>query len=380
MSQATRHETSATLPAPPPAKMPSLEEVARHTLEIRFTSDERTLIRDSYCEGASEIEFQQLLRIAESRGLSPFKGQCHFTRFWNNQLKRWTWIVQVSIDGMRARAEASGLYDGQDEPEFEEDEDGHITLARVKVYRRDWNRPAVGVCYWDEFVQTNKDGDVSYMWQQKPRHMLSKCAEAQGLRKAFPERLGDTYAPEELADEPSRGRSRPAPVPTEDELAQLAERAKVLGLTGGQLARKMGKKFERYTRRDVDELNVLLEAIESGKYKADRVFPPAPRPAPQQTAPAQQAPVQQAPVQRPTTEPKEAPKPATPTPKETPDTGPKPGELVIALGRKLRAAATRDELETIRKDIAKAHSRSELTDPEFDELNDICRQFTEVTP
>lgn len=45
------------------------------------------------------------------------------------------WAAQVSIDGLRAIAERTGLYAGQDEPEFVENPDGTIKLCRV--WRRD---------------------------------------------------------------------------------------------------------------------------------------------------------------------------------------------------------------------------------------------------
>jgi hypothetical protein len=106
--------------------------------------------------------------------------------------------VQVSVDGLRAIAERTGKYDGQDEPEYELGDKGLIISCKVKVYRKDWSRPAVGVAYWDEYVQTKKDGAVTRFWASMPRVMIAKCAEAIAMRKAFPEDMSGLYVEEEM--------------------------------------------------------------------------------------------------------------------------------------------------------------------------------------
>ena len=104
----------------------------------------------------------------------------------------------MAIDGFRSIAEATGLYDGQDEPVFELDDEGLVVCAKVRAYRKDIGRPFVGVAFWDEFCQRTKEGDPTKMWRTMPRTMLAKCAESQALRKAFPEELGGLYSTEEM--------------------------------------------------------------------------------------------------------------------------------------------------------------------------------------
>jgi hypothetical protein len=120
----------------------------------------------------------------------------------------------VGIDGLRAIAERTGRYGGQDEPEFEYDGHGALKSCKVRVYRKDIERPFVGVAFFREYAQTKKDGSLTSMWATKPHVMLSKCAEALGLRKGFPEDMAGLYAPEEMGAEDERELNPPPPKPT----------------------------------------------------------------------------------------------------------------------------------------------------------------------
>lgn len=170
--------------------------VARGFLE--FSDEQRRLIRDTYANGATDSEFAVLMEIAKARNLNPFTRQIHFVKRPDRDRGRDVWSAQASIDGLRALAERSRLYDGQDEPEYEYDDAGKLLRAKVRVYRKDWRRPVVGVADYDEYVQLTRDRVPNTFWKNKPRIMLAKCAEALALRKAFPEDMGGLYCPEEL--------------------------------------------------------------------------------------------------------------------------------------------------------------------------------------
>lgn len=176
-------------------------ELRRPAAGLTFTPEQQKMIREMYAPGSSESEFRALIAIAEARNLNPLLKQVYFVKRWDSQSKTEKWAVQGSIDGLRAIAQRTNLYDGQDEPEFEYDPKGGIRLAKVRVYRKDWHRPAVGVAHWSEYAQTKKDGGLTSFWANKPHVMLAKCAEALALRKAFPEDTGGLYVPEELPEE-----------------------------------------------------------------------------------------------------------------------------------------------------------------------------------
>lgn len=172
---------------------------------LAFTEQQERMIRDTFANGASPQEFAVLMEIARARRLNPLLRQIHFVKRYDRDKGREVWSTQVSIDGLRAIAERTGKYDGQDEPEFIE-EAGRLVACKVRVYRKDWTRPVVGVAYWSEYVQTKRDGAPTAFWQRMPHVMLSKCAEALALRKAFPEDMSGLYTPEEMAqaDRPRR--------------------------------------------------------------------------------------------------------------------------------------------------------------------------------
>ncbi len=191
---------------------------------LDFDEDQRRLIRDSFANGASDAEFAVLLEVAKARRLNPLLRQIHFVQRWDSDKGRSVWAAQASIDGLRALAERTGLYAGQDEPEFVENPDGTLRLCKVRVWRKDWPRPAVGVAYWAEYVQTIRDRATgkfrpAAMWGRMPHTMLSKCAESLALRKAFPEDMAGLYTTEEMAQ---ASNDSPALQHRREEAARLA--------------------------------------------------------------------------------------------------------------------------------------------------------------
>jgi len=165
---------------------------------IRFAPDQVKLILDTCCGGAPPHEAQALIRIAEARGLNPLTGDCYFVKRWDSAKRCDVWAVQASIDSFRSKAEETGLYGGQDEPEFEYDAKGALVLARVRIYRKDWPRPMVAVARYSEYVQTTREGAPTRFWKQMAHNQLAKCAEALALRKAFPKVLGGIHTRDEM--------------------------------------------------------------------------------------------------------------------------------------------------------------------------------------
>lgn len=142
-------------------------------------------------------EMQLFAMVAHRTGLDPFTRQIY-------AIKRAGKVThQTGIDGYRSAAERTGQYLGSDEPTYEEcncggKPVGHPAVARVVVNRAHPSGHVVrqvGVARWHELVPPS--GQDS-MWVKMPFNQLAKCAEAAGLRKAFPRVFGGVFISEEM--------------------------------------------------------------------------------------------------------------------------------------------------------------------------------------
>jgi phage recombination protein Bet len=131
----------------------------------------------------TEAELVVFLQKCKTAGVHPLDKKIYPVKFGG------TMVFITSIDYMRSRAMASGVYDGCDEIEFEGETDGHPDVAIARVYRKDISRPFVGRATWKEYYNANN----KTQWLNKPEIMLGKCAEAAAYRKAFPDDFGQLY-------------------------------------------------------------------------------------------------------------------------------------------------------------------------------------------
>lgn len=172
-------------------------------VKIDFSEDQISLIKSQIAPKATNDELKLFIYQAKRTGLDPLARQIYAIHRKSKDMQgNWTekMTIQTSIDGFRVIAERSGDYAGQDEPIFETD-GNKIISCKVSVYRFRGDtryQAAVGVAYWSEFVQTDRDGKPSGLWAKMPHIMLSKVAEALALRKAYPQDLSGLYTSEEM--------------------------------------------------------------------------------------------------------------------------------------------------------------------------------------
>lgn len=172
-----------------------------------FDREQLQLIKDTYAKGTTDAEFKLFIETARYRRLDPFKRQICLISFKDSKLGREVFQPVVTIDGQRAKAEETGLYEGQTKPEWC-DQDGvwvdvwlkaeAPAAARVGVYRTGFREALYAVATLNSYAAKYPDGNLKAMWKTMPDVMLAKCAEALALRKAFPDHLSGIYTPEEL--------------------------------------------------------------------------------------------------------------------------------------------------------------------------------------
>jgi phage recombination protein Bet len=172
-------------------------------------------------------EFNLFIAVAQRAGLDPFRKQISALVFNKNKPDKRRMSIITGIDGLRAIAARSGRYrPDENEPDitYLPELKGAtnplgIEKAVVRIYIRDdggkeW-RPVAGVAHWDEFAPISEEWaenpqtgrrqpsgkmvlDTGGNWARMARVMICKCAEAQALRKAFPEDLSGLYEGAEM--------------------------------------------------------------------------------------------------------------------------------------------------------------------------------------
>lgn len=192
MNALTKHE-SAALPA--------------------LAMDESELIQvlqSSLYPGAALPSIKMVLGYCKATELDPMQKPVHIVPMWDGKAKQMRDVIMPGIGLYRTQAARTGEHIGTDKPIF-----GPLVeydLSGVKIMVPEWCEVTVyrlvqgqrcaytAQEFWIEnYATAGKDTTApNQMWKKRSRGQLAKCAEAQALRKAFPE-IGSEPTAEEMA-------------------------------------------------------------------------------------------------------------------------------------------------------------------------------------
>lgn len=170
------------------------------------------VLESSFYPGASPESIGLVLGYCRAAGLDPMQRPVHIVPMWDSKRERYRDVVMPGIGLYRTGAARTGEYAGIGDPEFGPDVSERI--GNVDITYPQWCRVTVKRAlksgavvefsareFWKEnyAAKGGKQKDISpnAMWSRRPYGMLAKCAEAQALRKAFPE-LGSAPTAEEM--------------------------------------------------------------------------------------------------------------------------------------------------------------------------------------
>ena len=197
---------------------------------LSFSGAQLDLIRSVIASDCNRDEFELYIAMAKRHGLDPFKKEIYALVFSKDNPKKRRLALVVSIDGYRtlayrgAASRGAELRMGNPVAVYEIDEEmkdpainpkGIATCTvtwHVRDQGGDWYPVSLTVD-WDEFAPLSEvwayDQDqgkraptgrfeLAQNWAKQGKVMISKCAEAQVLRRVAPETLGGLYVDVEM--------------------------------------------------------------------------------------------------------------------------------------------------------------------------------------
>lgn len=169
------------------------------------------VLRNSLYPGATDGSIKMVIGHCKASNLDPMQKPVHIVPIYDSKAKAMRDVIMPGIGLYRSQASRSGEYAGVSEPEFGDDvteifpeEKGYENKVRkeISITYPKWCRVTVKRLLpngsiveftakelWKEnYATAGKDSQQpNAMWTRRPYAQLAKCAEAQALRKAFPE-------------------------------------------------------------------------------------------------------------------------------------------------------------------------------------------------
>jgi len=237
--------------------------------DFDMTSSQIALVKRTLAADCTEDEFNLYMEVARRTKADPFRRHIYAVVYNKDDPKRRKMSLITGIDFYRVVAARNRDYRPDEEPAtftLSDDAKCHENpLGIIKAVVRCWKLGAdnqwhaiAGEAYWAEYaaVEETSDGGFDWIdtgetwpdtgkpkkkkvargdvvmqpkgkWKEMPHVMISKCAEAQALRKGWPEDLSGVYVAEEM------DRATVSDL-TASQRAEQAEIDKRLALSGGK--------------------------------------------------------------------------------------------------------------------------------------------------
>lgn len=225
--------------------------LATKTLSELLAETDRSIyfsLKNSVYPGARDESIAMVIAYCKAKKYDPLAKCCHIVPMSVKDAKtkeyEWRDVIMPGIAGYRIDADRTGQYMGMSDPEFgpmKTEKLGNKSFTfpewcKITVKKRlatgdIAEYPAIE--YWMEnYATKGKDSiEPNAMWAKRPRGQIAKCAEAQALRKAFPDVIGSNVTFEEMegktAEKETKGEILEAPAPqliSEEQVKQLLEK------------------------------------------------------------------------------------------------------------------------------------------------------------
>jgi len=167
-------------------------------------------LKNSLYPKARDNSIAMVLDYCKSANLDPMQKPVHIVPMWDKDSKSMKDTIMPGIGLYRIQAARSNKYAGVSEPEY--GDTVNTKLGGVNISYPEWCKVTVKKLvgdniveftakeYWLENYATVKRDSAApnTMWTKRPFGQLAKCAEAQALRKAFPEIITQQPTAEEM--------------------------------------------------------------------------------------------------------------------------------------------------------------------------------------
>jgi phage recombination protein Bet len=192
--------------------------VAGSNLPAGDVAELRKVLRSSLYPDASDASVDLVISYCRAAGLDVMQKPVHIVpinvKVDNDWVKRDT--IMPGIGLYRTQASRTGQYAGISEPEYGPDR--QLAVGDFKMTYPEWCKITIRKRHssgqvdefsakerWlENYATIKRDSDYpNAMWKKRPYAQLAKCAEAQALRKAFPELGAAMTADETYIDQES---------------------------------------------------------------------------------------------------------------------------------------------------------------------------------